>query len=236
MKKNTVNIFIILFLISNVFCSVYALQQNTNATFNRNIKKNKYSKIDIRKIVQQQIEKAKNKKLNIKNINSLNNNVYETKNSGLNKYFIIALTIIKKIDARILILTGASIIIFLFIGIRRTRINEGKVNKKSKSLPKNIAMIRNEEPIIIEDRQLTKVRQKLIKKGYKKENLINKNVTNTFANQVYKRSKLSTDKALMNFNYEVSNTAKKLSISKSEILLALKLKTYELGKGNLIKN
>ena len=236
MKKNTINIFIVLFLISNIFFSAYAVEQNTNVAIKQYIRKENNNKIDIKKIVRQQIETAKIKQRNIKNTYSIKDRTYKTKNSGLSKYFMIALTIIKKIDARILIFTGAVFIIFLFIGIRRAHITETIIHKKSKSLTRNIAMIRNEEPFFSEDKQLTKVRQKLKERGHKKENFIDQKITNTFVNQVYKTSKLATENSLINFNYEISNTAKRLSISKSEILLALKLKAYELGKGDLIRN
>jgi len=97
-------------------------------------------------------------------------------------------------------LGGAAAIIFLFVFIRRIYLNRSK--KSNKAIKNNIRIIREESLVKRENGDLKKVRSKLV----------------------------NSPVILNNHGKPLSTVAKELNISQGEIILAAKIKSYELNK------
>lgn len=168
--------------------------------------------IDVSKIVWNQIEAARLKEANLQNPV-----VYDTieisKNEELQSTLIpISVAVINKpTNNKILeLINSASIeikiffvistLIILSVSLRRITI---RIKKRIKnSLKQRIAMIREEKVIVRKDKNITR-----------------------------KRKSLKKDKILENLSDAgLNNKARELSISKGELLLAVRLKTFSYGK------
>ena len=140
---------------------------------------------------------------------------------------------IKNIDLRIIIITAIGFLSFIIILMRRRKLNRNIGNDEDDellSLKTKIAMIRNEEPLVIDNSGLSKVRRGLREKPI---------TVNDELNGKSKKALLNTDKSIESLfdklNNDISKTAKQFKISKGEILLASKIRSFEMDKACSIK-
>ncbi len=160
--------------------------------------------IDIRKIVERQIQAAVNRRYN-KVLNESLKNIIQVESADkkeTNRLSGFGSSFLKMIDTRIIVLLAAGIVLVAAIGYRRKRLNGNKEDERLPDLKKRIAMIRNEEPVIIESSGLSEVRKNL-------------------------RSMPLEGKSYGKAKPDISKRAKELNVSKGEILLAAKLRSYE---------
>ena len=191
--------------------------------------------VDIRQIVKQQIENAKLYEINSGYRKSLSD-VIEVESKNYNNTVtanIDKTDFIKNIDLRIIIITAIGFLSFIIILMRRRKLNRNIGNDEDDellSLKTKIAMIRNEEPLVIDNSGLSKVRRGLREKPI---------TVNDELNGKSKKALLNTDKSIESLfdklNNDISKTAKQFKISKGEILLASKIRSFEMDKACSIK-
>ena len=191
--------------------------------------------VDIRQIVKQQIENAKLYEINSGYRKSLSD-VIEVESKNYNNTVtanIDKTDFIKNIDLRIIIITAIGFLSFIIIFMRRRKLNRNIGNDEDDellSLKTKIAMIRNEEPLVIDNSGLSEVRRGLREKPI---------TVNDELNGKSKKALLNTDKSIESLfdklNNDISKTAKQFKISKGEILLASKIRSFEMDKACSIK-
>ncbi len=161
--------------------------------------------INISALVQTQINKARAK------LNSAENDVIKTEApapvqekswfEGLGLPFNLSDSLTQKI----LIIVLASFLVLGFVFIKRLK--SAKKKKPEKILKRNVAFIREERVLKVENNKLSSVRQKLS---------ADPNYLNSSADNLTKR-------------------AKELNIAKGELILAAKIKSHELAKVSSVK-
>lgn len=174
-----------------LYISLLLLQTTTMAQKN--------DSVDIRGMVQKQIQEAQ-KKQKAELISVDNKNYKSTpiiKKSS--KQTLEQIEVISWMTTEIIILLSASIAAVIFIVIRRRRLRKSSSNR---DLKKNIKIIREEQLVINIDPRLRSIRKRLC------------------LNSFY----------LNNVGNDVSAAARRLQIAKGEILLASRIRSYEIEK------
>jgi hypothetical protein len=210
--------YIILFLIISSVHAAFPFAPGDSVTSNSE------EVIDIRAIVQNEIENARKKQSNLEHSSTL---------PGIVKFESAGITsadqpgnsssgYINRIDNRIIILASAFIIASILVAYRRIRYAKKREDNTELQLKRKISMIRNEEPFFLEDNELSEVRKNL-----------------RYASMLIDRDERNNKAAIINVESvnaagrkktekDISITAKQLQIAKGEILLASKIRALEL--------
>lgn len=169
--------------------------------------------INISKLVQMQIlaaQKKENEKINKTILNVETKKVEQPNKLNVNFLFEVRKIIpLSDIDLlKTMIIFSFSIIVFSAVFIKRKISNKKSKKNKSTGLKKNISLMRQEKPIKVgkPDKFKKSVRKKLL---------------------ISAPAKLSTE--------SISKAAKEFQISKGEILLASRIKNFELNKDFLVE-
>ena len=188
--------------------------------------------INIRELIKRQVQASEQKQLNrymetslhdIIRIESEDNNI--TKLSSVKKS-----TLIQGYDLGLLIFIGAVISAILIILARRFGYRKIETEDDLQLLKRRISMIRNEEPLFSDDKELKKVRKNLYK-----ESLIEYDEVEN-RNGKYRRNKNPVQSAglkqnpLNKLSDNISTRAKELNISIGELMLVLKIKSYKMNE------
>lgn len=180
--------------------------------------------IDIRAMVQSEMDNARLKQNNLIQSFTLTNKI-KIENAGITSsgqegfnlfsYF-------DRVDTRIIILASVFILSSVLIAFRRIRYAKKRFGNNELSLKRKISMIRDEEPIFSEDSELSEVRKNL-----------------RYASMLYDRNTNANKEPIINVKSvnaaggketekNISITARQLQIAKGEILLASKIRALEL--------
>ena len=138
--------------------------------------------------------------------------------------------VFSNMDLGLLVFIAVAITLLLIILSRRFTRKEIKADDDYHLLKMKIEMIRNEEPLFNEDKELCELRKSLYTKLLSNNE---KNIRSNFISgrkKVYSPKDRPTGKLLNEFDNNISKTAKRLKISKGELLLASKIKSIEMDK------
>lgn len=188
------------------------------------------SVINIKEIVTRQIEAARQKQLRL-NASQQNRDKIKTSTSKiLERKSVSKSKVFSNMDLGLLVFIAVAITLLLIILSRRFKRNEIKADDDFHHLKRKIEMIRNEEPLFNEDKELREIRKSLYDKSLSNnEKKISSNYTSV-RKKFYSPKVSPARKPLNEFDNDISKTAKRLNISKGELLLASKIKSIEMDK------
>jgi len=187
--------------------------------------------INIKDIVTRQIETARQKQLSLNTPEQSSDKIKIGDSKILKRKSVNKTKVFNNMDLGLLVFIAVAITLLLIILSRR--FNRKDINTDDDDyhlLKMKIEMIRNEEPLFNEDTELRELRKSLYKKSLSNSNK-NSSTNYTSKRKMFYSPKVRPDKKPLNeFDNEISKTAKRLKISKGELLLASKIKSIELDK------
>ncbi len=186
--------------------------------------------INIKEIVTGQMEAARQKQLWLYSSQQSSDKIKISTSKILERKYVSKPKVFSNMDLGLLVFIAVAITLLLIILSRRFTRKEIKADDDYHLLKMKIEMIRNEEPLFNEDKELCELRKSLYTK------LLSNNEKNMRSNFISGRKKVyspkdrPTGKLLNEFDNNISKTAKRLKISKGELLLASKIKSIEMDK------
>lgn len=186
--------------------------------------------INIKDIVTRQIETARQKQLSLNTPEQSSDKIKIGDSKILKRKSVNKTKVFNNMDLGLLVFIVVAITLLLIILSRRFNRKDINTDDDYHLLKMKIEMIRNEEPLFNEDTELRELRKSLYKKSLSNSNK-NSSTNYTSKRKMFYSPKVRPDKKPLNeFDNEISKTAKRLKISKGELLLASKIKSIELDK------
>jgi hypothetical protein len=222
MIKINATFLILLITISVVRFNFAGNDQPLSSNNNEENLKQDDNKVDIKELVQKQIENAQLKKNSESTVPLTNKRNLETNSKTLSNFSVKETSVVNDYDLGILFAVGVGITILLLLITRLMRKKEVEIDDDLQFLKRKIEMMRNEEPFISDDRGKSELRKELCEKTIgSKKRVFKKNTRNGNINAKQRWNSLSA------LDDKLSGTARELKISKGELILASRIQALE---------